>query len=390
MLTKHIVSHAGQELGPFSEDEIREKILANELLPIDYLYDEVSQDWVLISDKLDLKKLIAPQIQLPPPMIKQSKPLHEDTRLGMAYPTLTQIPVQLEERGPKDSDEDATMSFHVETPPPVAAIKNQTESKIASRPGPQKQKVQKVEVFEFQTAEETLPAKTKFVSTSSFHAKQNEPRHGVKTTQTLKVSGGIGTLSLKQHQAGKLVISLQDCHFPNITIPADSVVSVDPGPAKVITWNPPTQCQAGDEVEIVIAARDTYDNIVIGFKHPMTLRRKGFKEELIPLEFENGQVTIQFKLTTAETLTLDLLEKEPSGVTLPTPSTLTVSPGPAIQLILETPPQALAGESMPITLKAVDQFGNLATDFKGDVNVALLIDQHLNKNGSSGSNSKAG
>jgi hypothetical protein len=49
--TKFVVSHMDQQLGPFEEHELKSKWVQGEILPIDYVYDESKQDWILLAER---------------------------------------------------------------------------------------------------------------------------------------------------------------------------------------------------------------------------------------------------------------------------------------------------------------------------------------------------
>ncbi len=51
---KYLISHQGQETGPFSLDEIVGKVRAKEVELFDYIFDEHKQDWVLLMEHPDL------------------------------------------------------------------------------------------------------------------------------------------------------------------------------------------------------------------------------------------------------------------------------------------------------------------------------------------------
>lgn len=51
---KYLVSHQGQESGPYSLDEIVGKVRAKEIELFDYIFDETKQDWVLLMEHADL------------------------------------------------------------------------------------------------------------------------------------------------------------------------------------------------------------------------------------------------------------------------------------------------------------------------------------------------
>ncbi len=74
------VAHAGEQAGPFSLDEIFSRIESRELDPNDYIYDEASQDWVVLmaypalSEKMKSMKPSAPP--KPSPGSASVTPMH--------------------------------------------------------------------------------------------------------------------------------------------------------------------------------------------------------------------------------------------------------------------------------------------------------------------------
>ena len=46
--TRYLVSHSGQQQGPFSQAEITSKIFSHELLLCDYIFDELEGHWIMI------------------------------------------------------------------------------------------------------------------------------------------------------------------------------------------------------------------------------------------------------------------------------------------------------------------------------------------------------
>ena len=49
-MTKYYLSHSGQQLGPWSEDEIVQKLKGKEIVWTDYVFDEAKKDWVVLMD----------------------------------------------------------------------------------------------------------------------------------------------------------------------------------------------------------------------------------------------------------------------------------------------------------------------------------------------------
>ena len=55
---KYHVSHDGQQLGPFTLNEIVSKISAAELTVMDYIYDDGKGDWVAFVEHAEIMNLL--------------------------------------------------------------------------------------------------------------------------------------------------------------------------------------------------------------------------------------------------------------------------------------------------------------------------------------------
>lgn len=342
MQLKFIVSHEGLELGPFTEEEIRQMVGTNQLLPIDYLYDEGKQDWILINERFDLKA--APQGPAAPDKKVAANPAFPE--LGEAPPPQNQV-VRRRETSKFSTKENApataSPTLGVGTPLPSPAVVKIAPPTAAPQPA--------------------APAPA-----SQPTAAQNVDAGKVQ------FSGGIGTVSLKQLRAGRVVLKLKDCSSPNVSLPTETVINVQAGPAKMIGWEVPSDSKAGDEVVVNCWAKDAYDNITTNFDGALELVVKGEKTEKVKATFTRGVATVRFKWTKAEAVSLELSDFNHTNLGMPAPKTLTVKAGPAMKLIVESPAQTVVGENLPVTVKAVDAYGNLATDFKGEIAVGMSIE----------------
>jgi hypothetical protein len=54
------VSHNGEQMGPWDLDTILSKVRSNEMAMSDYIFDEKSQDWVLLMDNAEFAKHFSP------------------------------------------------------------------------------------------------------------------------------------------------------------------------------------------------------------------------------------------------------------------------------------------------------------------------------------------
>jgi hypothetical protein len=69
---KYLISHQGQETGPFTLDEIVGLVRGKEIELFDYIFDEAKQDWVLLMEHPDLaQKLKSNKPPRPPQQITQ-------------------------------------------------------------------------------------------------------------------------------------------------------------------------------------------------------------------------------------------------------------------------------------------------------------------------------
>src|SRR5579871_3843031 len=64
--TKFVVSHMDEQMGPFDEQQLKAAWSKGEILPIDYVYDEAKQDWILLAERFPWAGQ-QPEEKMPPP-----------------------------------------------------------------------------------------------------------------------------------------------------------------------------------------------------------------------------------------------------------------------------------------------------------------------------------
>ncbi len=62
MVKSYYVSKNNQQVGPFSESDIVTKIKAKELSWMDYIYDELKKDWIIIVEHKDFNKMFVESV----------------------------------------------------------------------------------------------------------------------------------------------------------------------------------------------------------------------------------------------------------------------------------------------------------------------------------------
>lgn len=84
MSQKFYVSHNGEQVGPYSFDEIVVKVNQGELTIMDYLYDEKSEDWVGFVEHAELLQHIKESKPKAPPK-KQEEALEDTSAQNVAF-----------------------------------------------------------------------------------------------------------------------------------------------------------------------------------------------------------------------------------------------------------------------------------------------------------------
>jgi hypothetical protein len=74
---QYFISHQGQQLGPWSAEQILKKYQGGRLKATDYIYDEEAQDWVLIVEHPELKVKLRQEKPAAPPLIQEATPSHD-------------------------------------------------------------------------------------------------------------------------------------------------------------------------------------------------------------------------------------------------------------------------------------------------------------------------
>lgn len=211
-------------------------------------------------------------------------------------------------------------------------------------------------------------------NTSPAGGSQPSPKPEPYDASRIAFSGGVGVVNLTQLKAGKINLRLMECSEKSLHLPAEMVINVKAGPAKLIQFKSPSIARAGEDMTVEFTALDEYDNLASDFGGELDFEWGGAQVEKRVVKFTDGQAKLQFKPTRAEEITLKLGAGSHSSLITPSPLKCEVRPGPAVSLLIEAPRDVVAGQSLPLTVKAVDAFGNLATDFKGDIQVGFSLD----------------
>lgn len=300
MSPKFVVSHLDQQIGPFTEQELKSKWVKGELLPIDYVYDEAKSDWILLAERFEwaLSKEGAPP------------PLRPEAQKRKMPPAPT----------PAQSAPQAPMQHAAMAP---LEITSQTLLKEWKKPGAQGAKV--------------------------------------------KIVDGMGEIDLSPVSAGQVELVLQDSSAGTLKLQEPLRIQVRPQEPEEITWGVAAQHVVGNDLEIWVKAVDGKGNLCAQFADDFKIKIQGPEPREVIVRMTAGQTSVKVSNTKAETWTLTFHYEGKRNLRLPMEKSLEWQPGPAARLILDGPPELVAGNPLKVQVKAVDQFGNLAKTFQGTV-----------------------
>ncbi len=153
-------------------------------------------------------------------------------------------------------------------------------------------------------------------------------------------------------------------------------LSITPGPVAqlVVSSPPPLTTTAGTPFGLAVSAEDTYGNVETSFYGTINI---ALVSSTVALS-GNLSTTASQGVAAFAGLVLDTtgsgytLQASEGGLTTTT-SAMSVTPAPAVRLVVTVPPPGTmtAGSGFGLTVSAEDAFGNLATTFDNIVSIAL-------------------
>lgn len=327
MQQRYSVSHNGQEVGPFTKDEILQKLKIDELFPTDYVYVEAKADWIaLIEFAPDAFSVETPKV-VPP--VKKSN----DAVLDAS--TLPEISLRAPEPEPVVKVE--------KTPKIIPPVPKKVETKVEP----------KVEAVK--------------TSTPKIATQKEENKKSESKTDLVTLEGGVGTIELLQYTAGEVQLEIKS---DKLKSDGTEKFVVSAAPATTLKLNGPEQLTAGESCCLEIEATDKWGNCDTQFSGKVSVSlSEGAEVKGGEVTFKQGRGVFEFVSKKAEKITATLGK---SG-SLDTSATWAVlyQAGPAVKLVVESPTEVVAGQPIKVQVRAVDQFGNLATTCNESVKLAV-------------------
>ena len=189
----------------------------------------------------------------------------------------------------------------------------------------------------------------------------------VPTSSTLV--NGTGTFTSTLQTVGNQTITATDTVSPSITGASNTIV-VNPAPASATHFfvSAPSTATAGTGFTFTVIAEDASNNTVTGYSGNVAFTSSDGTAGFIPpsANLVNGVGTFNATLNTAgiQTLTAtDTVATTLTGASNP----ITVSAAAATHFVVTAPATVAAGSNLTFTVKAEDQFNNVATSYAGVV-----------------------
>lgn len=374
---KFVVSHLDQQMGPFDEQELRMKWAAGEILPIDYVFDESKQDWILLAERFAWAAK---------PLIKETNgaaggppPVKEGHIMKRMPPAPRSNGASQEKSAP--APQAATPAAPAPTPAGTTVVSannlnthsvNIAEGIKLSEPlklEPLKAQLQQpIKVTEVApkpaaSAAPTSPAPVVTQAVVATTASTQSPA-GAK----LNMVNGVGELELDPMRPGEVALVVQNADTStSLKMTEPLKINVKASEPVHVEWTIPAQQTVGQDVEILIRAIDNrglvcshyYDDYLLVIRGPVT------QDE--PVKISEGKAIVMLNHIKAESWNLTLQYSGPRALKMPESHQLEWMPGAAARLVLDGNHEFLAGDHMKVQVKAVDAYGNTARTFQGTV-----------------------
>lgn len=363
MQNQFIVSHNGVEMTPQTAEEILTQLSKGELDPIDYVYIEAKQDWMML-DEFKLfweKQKPKSATSEAPPTLSPYPSINDKANVLFVEPTknenkakvtpLLKENSKVETSTPKNSEIPAVPKVTY-TPAATPEVKITAKQKEVSHVP---QAISRSEPANVTSSESATP----FLTT----AKQ------ITNPKSITVKQGTGMASLSALKTGEIAIELRSKLKLNTS--GTLKISIRSGEPGKMMCSGPSKSVVGENAIFEFHVQDDYGNKVSQFAESFQVKWQGEHQGPSTLNFVDGVGQLQFTTTKTQKVSFAI---QTSGqhprLSVPETQNINFVAGPAAQLVLEGPDEAMAGEAIQVRIKAVDKYGNLA-ELDEDVEVEI-------------------
>ncbi|MBX3021282.1 MAG: DUF4339 domain-containing protein [Bdellovibrionales bacterium] len=365
---KFVVSHMEQQMGPFDEQELKSLWAKGEILPIDYIFDEVKEDWVTLAEHFVWAK--APEVS-PPPPVRTDAGVARKSAAALTNPAVAPK-AETVKLTPASAQATAAMPAAPGAVAMPAATKAQTPAPTPAPVAAAAPAMMPVQMHTAQLAvqEVTQPQITlrsepsKGGETITVETKALQRAAAAPTAAQLTMVDGVGQIELSSLHPGLVQLvpkegALQKSEPMKLEVKPAEPVSVE--------WKIAKENVVGTDLEISLRAIDEFGDVCLHYTDQFVIQVRGPTPRDITVTTEDGQAIVKMNHTKAEEWTFTLHYGGKKKLRLPEVVAMEWQPGQAARLVLDGPHEYIAGRPVKVAVKAVDAYGNVAKHFQGTV-----------------------
>ncbi len=177
----------------------------------------------------------------------------------------------------------------------------------------------------------------------------------------VEIVGGIGTLLISDQVAQTVTLSLVDTDLTGTDVSSTQSVVFAPGAVAKFAILDPNDGVVNTPVTVTVQAQDQYGNLVVSENRDVTLQTSGSATGAGLVDIQNGIGTRDINDAVTETVTLTLLDTQGTGLNVTSTQDVVFSSSSAVRYVIIDPADGVAGTPVVVTVRALDEFGNVAT-----------------------------
>ncbi len=292
MGAKFVVSHLDVQQGPFEESELKAKWVKGELLPIDYVYDDAKQDWLLVSERFAWATN-KPEASSPPPLKdslpRKARPPAPPKAIEISGASVVKEWKKEAGQGARVKMVDGIGEIDLSplAPGSVEVVLQESSSGMLKLQNPLQINVKPSEP---QSIEWTMPVSQAVGADTLIHIKALDAKGQLcahfddqfvikvqaSTNNEIKVplSAGQASVKLQHTRAEVWKLSLHYTGSKTLKMPEDKSLDWTPGPAVRLILDGPQEYIAGSPLKVHVKAVDQYGNVAKTFQGTVILEVK--------------------------------------------------------------------------------------------------------------------
>jgi hypothetical protein len=222
----------------------------------------------------------------------------------------------------------------------------------------------------------TLTARDRFGHTAAGYRgtvsfSSNDSRATVPGNYTFTASdNGVHTFTdVILRTAGSLTLTVRDTAS---SVTGNGSITVNPAAANHFDISAPSSSTAGAAFDGTVTARDPYGNVATGYRGTVNWSSGDTQATLPPnYTFTAGDGGVHpFRGLVLRMAGNQIVTVRDAGAGFSASAGMMVSPAAASQVVISAPGGSTAGTALPITLTVRDPYHNLATGYRGTMNVS--------------------